>query len=590
MKTRTRRQALQTGRWIPAVLLLLVFSCACPLWAEEQQPAPSDLSSSGVAHQIRNIYIETYDVFDPRIDDYQSWPFRFLNTLHIKTSDSFIRRELLLKEGMQFDQDLMEESERNLRKYSFLTDVKVRSEVVGPNLVDVFVHTEDQWTTEVNVSAGKSAGFTTYDFDIQEANFLGYGKRVGLSYNENPERSTYGFHLADPQFFNTRWTYNTDIEKSSDGWRYVTDAIHPFYSMDTKWAYGLSWDSGTYTKPLYSSGKSAAEIDTDHRDALLFAAHSWGERYDKKKFGVLFNADNLRYPRPARITWPEGTTLKPSIKKNLHPEDRDSYEYGGIFKWDHERFIEETYIDNFGQIEDLPVGLAFGAVLTKSENVTSNPNFFELHTMAQYGKRFNDAQYLTLYGEVLGRKPIGAGGFRNVIFNGYAHYYLQTQNLKLARITFPQQTFAANVSATLTSNVEAPFQISLGENEGLRGYTFKSFTGENRLLMNIEDRIFTPLDYRLFAIGVAGFVDSGYVWSSEDHLRFDDFGLTAGFGLRIGLKKSQSSRVVRVDFAVPIHQNFDNLGFTQTRGWSISVSSSQIFNVLGDIPRIFQLF
>src|SRR5207237_10018108 len=112
--------------------------------------------------------------------------------INVKTRSSFIERERLLKEGDAFDSDILEESERNLRRYSFLGDVKIDSKVVSPGRIDLFAHTEDQWTTRVNLSAGKSAGFSTFNFSVDESNFLGLGKTLGVSYNKNPDRSTYG--------------------------------------------------------------------------------------------------------------------------------------------------------------------------------------------------------------------------------------------------------------------------------------------------------------------------------------------------------------------------------------------------------------
>src|SRR5262249_20212655 len=108
--------------------------------------------------------------------------------------------------------------------------------------------------------------------------------------------------------------------------------------------------------------------------------------------------------------------------------------------------------------------------------------------------------------------------------------------------------------------------------------------------LNVEDRVFTPLDFRLIGIGFAYFMDAGYAWSSDDHLSFDDFGLSVGAGLRIGLKKSQSAKVIRVDLAFPLHKNFGAFGFTQQRGYSISVSSGQIFEVIQNVPKLFTLF
>jgi hypothetical protein len=537
---------------------------------------------------VNKIHIEALDAFDPKIPEYRSWVFRFLNKLHNKTNESFIRRELLFRTGDIVDDDILEESERNLRLQNFLGDVSIERRQVGADKMDIYVNTEDQWTLQFNLSAGTTAGYSTFEFGVEESNFLGLGKTVGFEYERDQIRTTFDVLYYDPQFFNSRWNFQTNFQTASDGWRYTTDVVRPFYSLETKWAYGASWDSGTYTTPLHHKGKAAAEIDTDHRTGLFFLARAWGERDNKRRFGAVFSADSLLFPNPARIIIPEYANVK-SIRRNLHPVDRESYQYGAMFKWDRQTFIKETYLDNFGRIEDLPKGMQVGSMLTRAENTDLNTDFYQLYSMGQYSAQFTPAQYFVLFGEFSGRRQTD-GVVNNLYLNAYAHYYLKMNRFSLGGITFPRQTLAANLSTVLTRDVDAPFLIGLGENEGLRGYTFKSFTGQNKVLFNIEDRIFTPWDFRLVGIGLVAFLDAGYVWSSDEHLKFNDLGVSAGLGLRIGLKKSTSSKVVRIDFAIPLRDETSRFTLADRRGYSISISSGQIFSAIEQLPRLFQLF
>jgi outer membrane protein assembly factor BamA len=568
--------------------LLLMFLSLDP------STAPAHQASGWVAQDknyVNEIHIEALDAFDPKIPEYRSWVFRFLNKFHNRTNDEFLERELLFNEGDLVDEDILEETERSLREHDFLGDVSITQKKVAANKVDVYVRTEDQWTLQINASAGKSAGYSTYEFSVEEGNFLGLGKTVRVGFEKDKERSTYEFLYYDPQFWNTRWNLQSSYSNLSDGWRYTTDFTRPFYSIDTRWAYGVSWDSGTYSTKLYSpkGGKKVAEIDTDHRTGLFFTARSWGERYNKRKFGFIFNADSILYPNPARIILPDQAKAK-AIRQSLQPVDRESYQFGGMFKWDHQNFTKRTYLDKFGIIEDMPVGLQVGGMVTRSSNRnTPTTDYYQVYTMSQYAAEFSPSQYFSLFGEFSGRKHVD-GGTSNIFFNGYAHYYLQMKQFSVGNITFPRQTLAVNLSTLLTKDIDAPFQTSLGENEGLRGYTFKSFTGQNRLLFNVENRIFTPLDFRVVGIGLAAFLDAGYVWTSEEHLSFNDLGVSAGIGLRIGLKKSQSAKVIRVDLAFPLRDETTRFTDADRKGYSISVSSGHIFNAIEALPKLFQLF
>ena len=128
-------------RFIPLWLMLAAFN-----------PAVTADNHAGYnvqkQHYVNQIHIEALDVFDPKIPEYRNWAFRFLNKLHNKTNDSFIRRELLFHEGDIVDDDLLEETERNLRAQDFLGDVSVTQRLVSSDKVDIFVNTEDQWTLQ----------------------------------------------------------------------------------------------------------------------------------------------------------------------------------------------------------------------------------------------------------------------------------------------------------------------------------------------------------------------------------------------------------------------------------------------------------
>jgi hypothetical protein len=67
--------------------------------------------------------------------------------------------------------DALRESERNLRRYSFLTDVSVGSQIVNAHEVDIHVNTEDQWTTKPNISWNRVRGSRTLDIGIEEEIF-----------------------------------------------------------------------------------------------------------------------------------------------------------------------------------------------------------------------------------------------------------------------------------------------------------------------------------------------------------------------------------------------------------------------------------
>lgn len=144
---------------------------------------------------------------------------------------------------------------------------------------------------------------------------------------------------------------------------------------------------------------------------------------------------------------------------------------------------------------------------------------------------------------------------------------ISRMDVKYYNKILPGQTIAGHVEFIHGKNLYPGWQFVLGEDEGLRGYKSFRFSGQKFLLINLEDRIFTPWEILWTGLGASVFLDGGYVWKSTESLRFRDIRWSAGCGLRLGLNKSTNSRVIRIDIA----RAFDGSGCL------FSVSTDQVF-------------
>ena len=176
------------------------------------------------------------------------------------------------------------------------------------------------------------------------------------------------------------------------------------------------------------------------------------------------------------------------------------------------------------------------------------------------------SRYMVGYAGFLVRRE--AGEWNNWVSEFLFRYYHQRSSPFPAFSERSKHTFAMNFSTILTADMDAPFQLSLGEDEGLRGYAFREFTGQNRSLLNLEYRMLVPWQHRLVGVSIVPFVDSGYVWNPNYQ-----FGTSVGIGLRIGFKKYGRTRVVRIEYAYPLVEN-------NGKGGSFSISTGQAFEVL----------
>lgn len=486
-----------------------------------------------------------------------------MNRLHVKTQKSFIRNELLLREGDLLEPDLMRESERNLRRYTFLTDVSVRSRRINDQEADLFVNTEDQWTTKPNLSWGSTRGSRILDIGIEEENFLGLGRRVGLRYEKAPERDGFVGLYGDPRFLNTRLRLNLRYARFSDGHRLNYALVQPFYAQEARWSYGVNGFDLKRLQHFYYQGIDAAALEHVQHNVTFDVNRAWGPRYQRNRAGLILGYSQNLFP--SVLIFDEEAAQEEEIQRNLDPVESELFNIGMSLVRDRQRFVKFYYVDNFGRTEDLPYGTLASLAVVHS-NDDRGRDFLTSNFTGRYTFHRNARQYFVSHAGLSLRRE--AGEWNNWIAEFLLRYYIQKDSTKFGFFKSPKQTLAANLAATITADMDAPFQLSLGEDEGLRGYPFRGFTGLNRALLNLEYRVMIPWEHRLVGVAAVPFIDSGYVWNPDHH-----FGASVGIGLRIGLKKYGRTRVLRVDYAFPLVNSGG-------RGGSLSVTAGQAFDIL----------
>jgi hemolysin activation/secretion protein len=122
-------------------------------------------------------------------------------------------------------------------------------------------------------------------------------------------------------------------------------------------------------------------------------------------------------------------------------------------------------------------------------------------------------------------------------------------------------------------NLDGAVQLAADGSNGLRGYKLHAFTGDRRLIMNLEDRILlTPEIAHLVQLSAAAFLDAGRAWPTGNSFVFEDLGTDVGAGLRIGLPRASRQNIWRIDVAYPLRPDL-----TGRQAWMLSFSSSQAF-------------
>jgi outer membrane protein insertion porin family len=141
-----------------------------------------------------------------------------------KTRDKVVRRELKILEGELYNETRKRESLENVQRLGFFDDVsfKTSTPTENPDLLNLDVVVKERNTGQIQLGAGYSSsqGFTFYG-QVNQANFLGKGQKLGASLNINDRGSYYNLNFTEPNYNDTDWSLGYDIYQSiSDRYDY----------------------------------------------------------------------------------------------------------------------------------------------------------------------------------------------------------------------------------------------------------------------------------------------------------------------------------------------------------------------------------
>ena len=122
---------------------------------------------------------------------------------NLKTADDVLRREMRQMESAPASAAAIEQSRVRLERLGFFSRATVETpEVPGhDDLIDVEIAVEEQSSGSIGASFGyaQDAGLIL-GLNLQQDNFLGTGKRVGISLNSSSYQDLYNFSYTNPYF------------------------------------------------------------------------------------------------------------------------------------------------------------------------------------------------------------------------------------------------------------------------------------------------------------------------------------------------------------------------------------------------------
>jgi hypothetical protein len=534
-------------------LAALVVVCM-PVAAGAQGVEPS-ACTEGV---ISRVELDRRSVFDPESTEVGAlqWTYRALNLLHVRTAESFIRRELLFEEGDCFDPFLASESQRLLETYGFLAQVSVTDADDGEGGRRMRVSTQDEWSTQVALGVTYDGGFNVERFSVAETNFLGQGIFAQFSHRDRRETKSRSLGLTTPRFFGRS---DAGIEWSQGRTGHVFDQYvrYPFVGETGRTALrqGYSHRTDFFTYSAEGTEAFTHTLVPAYRELAEFsAARRYGEPGALVVAGISLTRDVVQFPVAPQVAFDEdfddlepfSSALPQSLSDQLQPgaSTRVAFHLGAR----RQRYVEYEGLDgvrdrmlvSLGMFAGLTLGRGF-SVLTP-EGVPGVDDYFG-RVRGSFGVPVGSS---ILHGSFTVESRRDAGAWKDVLADADVVGYLRNGALR-GHTLFVRASMAGGWNTTL------PFQVRLGGREGVRSLVEDRFPGGRMARFVVEDRIAFPWPpSRQLDLGLTAFGDLGRVWTGDAPFTVDSGWQAAlGIGLRIGFPAG-TRNVWRTDVAFPV--------------------------------------
>jgi hypothetical protein len=536
MRCPERRPVTVWGDALPMLLAIVLCNAvlaASP--ASDSGPIPSDAELEAAGARIGTIEIRTNQIFNRDQPGEGNWLYQEVNRLHKRTRESTIRAQLLFRSGDLYSRRLLDETARNMRgNAAFLREPEILPVRYHDGLVDIEVLTNDVWTLSPAVNFGRSGGTNSTNFNVSDANLLGFGKSGEVGHSTTIDRNSSFASWNDPNIWGSRWQDSLQYANNSDGKVWNVGAGLPFYALETPWAAVTSIGDSRSLVTRYSLGEAYDAYALDWRvvdinvGKALLVSDRWtirtlvGWRRDDSQFTL---APNQALVGPL-------------------PQDRNlSYPYARV-NWIENAYETTRNLDQIAFTEDLHFGLnASIGVGYVSPAFGADRHALVADSELSHGWHFGPNQILLATMSVTGRMQ--SGELQDALASATANYYLTTS---------PATKFVIKVAARAGYELDIDHFLQLGGDTGLRGYPLRYQSGSDSALLTLEERMYTQwFPFRLVQVGGAVFFDAGRTWGYSP-IPTPELGLLKdiGAGLRLGNARSSFGNVIHIDLAVPL--------------------------------------
>jgi hypothetical protein len=426
----------------------------------------------------------------------------------------------------------------------------------------VFVETQDEWSTRVDVRVRFDEGFQLEGVSINEENVFGTGQTLGFFYLQRDVTRDYGISFFTPQLAGTRWDLTGAVGRSRAGTFVREEVAYPFVGEVSRWAGRQSFRREDQFFDYIAGDDPTLNADhvlTPLREKFFDMAvmRRIGQRGNSALVGAGISFQELDYPGPvqvapagdfnARVTADSMRAAPVLVQTERLSNIRLSALLGYRSVW----WTERRGFDSLRGDQDIrlgaEVGLAFGRSIAALERDDDTFISFTLYTGLSAGPTLVAARARA---DV--RRDLAADATQNEWedFFGEGELFAYFKPAPSSRHTLLLRAAAAGAWNTVT-----PFQLTLGGERAVRGYDVERFPGGRRLVLTLEERFYLGWPFRdVFDTGLTVFADAGRIWPGDAPFGVDS-GLRASAGVGARFNFPAGSRTTyRLDFAWPVRR------------------------------------
>lgn len=449
--------------------------------------------------KIRDIQVTILPPFGTSIrdtcylQDSLDWFRSMANTVHQRSSERLIKKQLTVRSGGEVSPFELVENELLLKQLSNIDDALINIiEIQGDTTrVDLLVVCKDEfsWTGK-----GSSNFTSSATIGIETKNLFRTGHQVSYEASFRKKRKQKWGNLVEysiPNLFSTRFDFYGRYENTHANDLYSIQLERPFLTSHTKWAGGATFSR------IYSS---ETLVDRDIvKPVELFNYRMfdlWTGRSFRLPFRFSFNQNIFITARYTATRFLE----RPEISSDSNHFYYNRNAFLGAFSYLKLKYFKANLIYDFGRTEDIPSGL-FASFLFGAEN-TEFSKFAYLGAEGSYSWfSIHSDRFYSIYaalGSFLNGTNIESGVFR---LNG--SFISSLKQLSRHR-------FRYYCSFDYVRGIKRhPDDFVYFQDYNIYGFDSDTLRGCQKFSASISGTLFLPSIKYGFRTAVSGFLDMG---------------------------------------------------------------------------------